>query len=1346
MAGNGDTPDNDLATPDRPVTSEVSNAGDDLNNGKTPQATAGETQADLELAMVEFEQKIAHLPPRQRLIALLGFTKNVEAKFLPDCFKAIQLTVPRNRMADIKRITEDQRIDAFPVSSDFKGSPDDESIVLTYMVPFQNGASSNLKNLELALQSEKIPTELAVASNRPVVVRTKGNGLNIIGPDFSETKQLGKPPFTRRPIEPALQPETGYASQASYESAKAETTNIPRQGGCTYMLLEDNFVDKIQKGKDEDLSRILRQISQIFSAPNFHISRQGGFLVIVNTADRAGAYLTSLSMGLLKASGGHTKAIMGKGEVIHRPKGQGFEMKGFMATQEKQKDLLELEDGVYLSADMYDPALQRLKGRDGAQHLTTAAPHWSNKDLLQVKEHKPSVELKVGGPDKFIGYEPELTKFNSALTDTETKLIMIRASAGMGKTALLSEAEKTNPSMIVTTIDPSQSHVQGGGLVKIVEQITTYVENNLDPAAEEPRVAYALKAFKDQTEDKKISFAQRNPKDLMDMCIRALDFLREKLGPLKLVIDDVHHIDRHSDTYVMAMVGQLLSGEGKDKVVLSMRPEDRYKSEAQSTLEKQIRSQGEEEIEGEEEKATTVKVVTLTGLDFSDPEVAEEWIMHSLPAETTKGNHLAGDWWQKLGQKAGKFPLAMMTYMDEIMLERAKMKKQKRLDPLQVSGGEIRLSTECLNRLLKKIPTGGDLGIYYQEKQNKLPENLQTFMHCAALLGGAISEGQISVINQIIGQPGVTAKELQEVLLAGCYLVEGVAGKYRFKHQTISDSVLGSMNAERNVDLSTRLYLQFKDDRSINEETKLTLLHNVAPTVSEQNTSFWQAYSSRVRGSLSETSTHKSYGHGHALAGTVLGDIKGLDELEKEGKLTVIQQNLMRLRREPDAQVTEDMYRMIIESLAELGRDALMVGQFKESETALAIIEEIAATNPGLIQNLKPIYMLMLDLAYARQEGSKMRKIYEEKLGKGTALEPAERAAYDVQIAYMSTVGFIGGKPDLDAVLKAYEQNVSVLSKISRNPQDPNYGGYLEATRLMKGRVPFEAVRNAVVNREGGKKFDEDVMLQPKALTPLQMGQLKEIDQALKPLFESREKNPTAFSPYSEMGLLDLDAQVKAMLGKYPEAISAFSEYWRQANQMGIHREAARAAKMKGDVQMEQGLSRNQIDRERVLEAIKTYGEEGIKSLATLPDTEPYQFPVRVQRIRAIGILAESYLYEMETRKPQPKEAEQMHNALLDHVKEAFKDFDYINEKWPQYAADPEVQYYLMGYMGYVMQATKVFNITAPYIKNHPYVNAEALAAGQKYGNEIIVDSPDGADLKEKPRKLKGHGYMAQFV
>lgn len=1358
-----------------------------------PDALKEETREELMHSAEELEKKIENLPPRQRLIALMGFTKDMEAKYLPKEFKAVQITFPRDRISEVKKIAERY---ALPVNTEFLGNPNDEKMTMTYVVPDNIPTSNNYLNIVAELENVRVGFSISMAKNQPVVIRANGHELNLLGADFSEEKvhevaEINeKGFFVDKPYEgkseevqiappEPISPETIYSSRSSYESAKKDDIRIPRKGSCFYLMIKDDFVDKIEKHKekggekDQYILHFLSQLNAIYGSADFTITRQNGYILIINTAERAGSYLTSLAASIFVASRGEAKALVGGGKILHSEDGKSFSVEGSMPTTREVsaegEEVCDLDSGIYLNGEVYDSKKQRLKGRDGSQHRTVATTDRKDGKWLRLKEHKPSVELAVGGPDKFVGYENELAAMNEALNNEETRLTVLRATAGMGKSRLLSEVAKTNPSMVVLSLDPSGKNIQGNGLVTIAEQIIQYARaNGAEESTEFQNIIQQAITFSGSTQAQKIKFAQSKPREMVGMCLKLLDFLRGKLGNLKVVLDDVHHVDRHSDSYIMSMMSSLTSGETHDKVVLSMRPEERYYSPAQKTFEAQIKSLGE----------NAVKEINLNGLNFGNEKIARDFIYHSLTQEFRKGKTLGGDWWKRLGEQAGKFPLAMMTFMDAIVGEHERLTAEERPSVLTDPEKQIMLSEKFFEQLASSIQ-GGDLERYYREKINKLPENLKKLMQTIALLGGAITSEQLAQIRGVTGE--VPDEEINAILIRERYLVLAEDGKYKVQHQTISDSIVDSLGYKEKVDLSMTLYTLFKEDKGVDQDTKLALLHNAAPEARFEDAKFWKEYSESVGKDLRKARERKAYGKSYGTAMTVLGlPLAEIDKLRDEDR-TVVQEVLGVIEGKIlNRGVDQPKLRLTVSALESLGEGAMMIGKFSEAEEALTRLDAILKGKPGAEKIRKRVLVSLFQVYYLQKNEKMMADLYQTEIK--TALQGGPesaglKASMELQIAYLEALkseeGIAGG---VETITTLHGEKMSELAELRKQGgSNLALSASAEIARLVYCRVPFERIRDEVtrvrlpaekkkeydsakkrmekeaksrwLKENGVKILDDDILFQRAVLDQDQLRELMEIAGAVKGLEDQQKQNPELFSPHAGMSLLDIKAQVSAMMGRSQEAVDILSEYWRQANQMEMHSEAARAAKMKGDIQMVQAFSGHNINRGRVLEAIRTYSEEGVKSLTSVDPKSFYNISMRINRIRAIGSLAVSYDYEMQTRDPGDREKAQMVEEFKPYLEMALKDFDYLNEKRPERAQSGEIQYYLQGYLGHVFKFAKKNRLELPDINDpdrYPYAGDGALNKARSFA-EGIEDNPK-IDLGEKPRKMAGIDAMQEFV
>ena len=185
------------------------------------------------------------------------------------------------------------------------------------------------------------------------------------------------------------------------------------------------------------------------------------------------------------------------------------------------------------------------------------------------------------------------------------------------------------------------------------------------------------------------------------------------------------------------------------------------------------------------------------------------------------------------------------------------------------------------------------------------------------------------------------------------------------------------------------------------------------------------------------------------------------------------------------------------------------------------------------------------------------------------------------------------------------------------------------------------------------------------------------------------------------------------------------SEAWRQADQMDLNEEASRYAKIKPDMFTIQALleidAQNQV--ELLSQAINTYSKEGIISVDQLNEGNFYNLAMRIQRIRAIGLIC---LYQHgETEK------------LNSYIQKALEDFQEINEtsKTENYHQNPEICYYLLGYISHILNYARNNGLVLDDLYEeelYPFMNTNSVFKGLEYGKQITDITPYGESYRKE--------------
>lgn len=1307
--------------------------------------------------MTDLDEQVDKLSPENRAIAGLNFRKCVEVKTLPQSYRLIKMVIPSQKQQLYKAYMSTdflRRHGAYLINPHFgTGTNSSEIVVAT---SDYRGLIQELNNL--LQHPEDLKIYQAIPAN---VMRVRGGGVIDFGSEFMETR-----------IDEILTEEPSAGPSASVEEepsktsileAKTEQKKWPRKGECVYMAIDTTlFLEGEDLQHDLLMKKLILKISALAESNKFHVISKDGFLIVLNTnAQKAGDSLVAMAMDLQRASKNQNKILIGKADVEH--KAETFEVNGLPgADQFKIMAGAEIP-GTYLSTDIYerdedDQNKGVLHGRiGGLNRYETDAIQFLGGDMEAVRIDKviSKVSLHVGGPDRMIGFEDKLAEVNDALSDEESNLILLKGHAGMGKSRLLSEVLKDNPDTIVLSMDsfgskdnsadkdevePLGSKINGHSMVSVFNQVMEYVKNNFVDS-DDLKLSEAL-SLAEQPDEQKLSMAQKNPVKFTEYIVKALEFLRSQNGELKIILDDAHYIDRHSDGHLMGMFSRMLMddeklGRNKTKVILSMRPEERYESEAQKALE-----------ETWQDRSRTVDV---KGLKFSDPEIAHDFIYYSLPKEL-RGFKL-GDWYKDLGKQAGDMPLAMTAFMDEIL---------DAYNTGEPSLKEVRGIIQIDNNLLRKLlegNIGGDLPKHYNDKLDKLTGEQRRFMNYLALLGGNVGRenANLQKIKALSGIGTADTDELQDRK----YINLRPDGQFEIAHPLFRQTIVRGLDINQKIDLSMELFEFFKDDKLIHPDIKISILHNVALAKSPTDSKFWKMYLKELSGAFDRSDSAKLYVTGYGTAMSALGEEAG-----KGASSSTIGWLISQMTE--GQEVSEEVAQIIIKSLFSKAENGVMIGKFEEVKNSVGKIEEIYGKNPALvgkllaekkIQSIGDARAILFEGAYITKEMLEIedpsspngkrkipmaQKIFEDKIENDPTIPEGRKMVLKLKTLYRMR------KPvDTVANDKTNDKQLRTLN----NPDSSDYWQYIEAGFIRDCASPYDLVRTEIENR-----VDEDVMMQPNAITPEQRTELTRIKGNIEQYKGIKKNNPNAFTPLTEMFLLDMDAGVNAFLGNHEEAEKIYSEYWRQATQVEMFHEAARAAKLKGDIQVVQALSKSRLDKGKLKKAIETYSEEGIRPIKRVSENYQYHFTLRVQRLRAYGLLLREQEYELDNHELSAAEKIELRQEMKDTIGKALGDFEYImtggkEGKWEKLNpifTNEVVSYYVSPYLGKVLTIAKGLDMDIPEgmleKERNPYADAEV---GKEWGKKNIgagLNQNDPIAKKEYDIKMEGLDDLASLV
>ena len=306
---------------------------------------------------------------------------------------------------------------------------------------------------------------------------------------------------------------------------------------------------------------------------------------------------------------------------------------------------------------------------------------------------------------------------------------------------------------------------------------------------------------------------------------------------------------------------------------------------------------------------------------------------------------------------------------------------------------------------------------------------------------------------------------------------------------------------------------------------------------------------------------------------------------------------------------------------------------------------------------------------------------------------------------------------------------------------------YLDMKRLCETRCPYELLKR-VESRVDGRDFDDDVIRQKEAFTQKNQRRLEELIGVLADIDKIVKSHPMTLNPWSEVRVIEQQGEMLSCLGRYDEALQFLSESWRIAMQLGLYEHAARVAKGKGDTEIMQALTGpSEFRIELIKKAINTYSTEGLTEAGPhISEQAVYQFILRVERIRAIGILALE-LGERDGQKLKP------------YIEMTIADFKSLNKTphWAEAATNPKnrwhsiIHYYLMGYVGHILKTANETGIKIDeYLEpgedlydeaEYPFMNIGCMERAIEMG-----DNTTDLGFGEVGRKMDGLHILVQAL
>ena len=1092
--------------------------------------------------------------------------------------------------------------------------------------------------------------------------------------------------------------------------------DIPSARHATYLMLDAKTLNT-----DKNRKIVRDEVGIIASCRDFEVSEDNsGNLVIVAFSERGGVEkLFNIERSIRKAAP-QAKMVLGDCTITKMGETEFTLVDESLDPTADNVLKLDAAEGTTLLTSALSEKIDDPGSRVGSntklyKEITT------NPKYVRLIEAVSLVSKEQGGPDRLIGYEKEFAALLTYAIDDETGVICLEGAAGIGKSRLRTELLNILPAHIKCSLEASDRNIPGSSLVTLTDQLSTTIKEDefskglqqkegpvkrtvyegdlvLTGDQATDKQALTMTEFKGWAHADQIKFAAKHPEAVAELCYNALVELRESKDPKTLfVTEDLHHADRISEAFIVNLVERY--GQ-KGKALVTARPEEMYQSQAFKNLKAQPK----------------VKVVTLKGLELSErDELGHDYAYYSLPPELRE-NRSIGSWYKLLAGKAKKSPLIMKNFMDET----------RSYPNLQIIGNTIEVKRECLERIGKINPDSDtDIATYFQERIAALQPKTRRLLQCVALMEERLSHWQtIQLADKVLGINSNELVTMARDLSAGGYLVEDKSQGHspKLQHEATREIVLSSIeNEETKVGLARALYDLFKEEEGLATKTKHALAHVIGKSmprvVGSDQEIFWQEYSNLTEQLFADAEYHHDAQYGYETATEAL-------------KVPALQSCIIALNNGSRV-YPGDMETLAIKCLMSKADHARFLGKFDEAEKIISTLKLLHKHLPGDIDILA-VHLIEFEKACMESDPQKLEVIYKEIQTCGKPVPKDVQITLDIKLA-------VFGNRFADAIT-IYHDNKAFLqeeaAKYEKTHSSPS-PVYLDLRRLCETRCPYELLKRREIKIEG-HDFDDDVMRQKKAFTAENQGQLEELIGILADIDKIGKSHPMTLNPWSEVKVIEQRGEMLSCLGRYDEALQCLSESWRIAMQIGLYDHAARVAKGKGDTEIMQALTGPSEDRVRLIKkAIETYSTEGITEAAShISEQAVYQFILKVERIRAIGILALEPDAISIQRFPQ-------------YVETALADFKALNKTphWAEAATNPKnrwhsiIHYYLMGYVGHILKIANEQGEDIYDESQYPFMNIGCLEKAIEMG-----DGMTDLGFGEVERKIDGLHILVQAL
>jgi hypothetical protein len=1247
-----------------------------------------------------------NLPPDRKAMLQMGF-KSPESHYeelgTPELGqkRIIAITASPKDLAALEQKLIEAGF-ALPLNTPIISGPDSSTTTRFFLTPHANNVFA------IANSFPEIPAEITVSGNdtkgairfgelvipldASVLSHTaKGNihnrSLNVSSPEKKQAIQNipEKAPhiFTALPLN-----SPNYKRALAMELAqKPNRLRETMQAESSYLVIN---INALLASNDPTKYKILDKIGSKAVSEDFTIALdQNGNIIIVDFAQRSGSYMAGLAADIESSTENKTSILLAKGVFKKDGAITGMENYPDSGSLAHWASIAKENPGTYLTAATEKDINE---GRDSTTHGLETEAVSTSSEFLKLSNVIRRPKLHIGGPDRLIGQAVEIEKMqNFAKTSSKSKLLVINGGAGSGKSRLADELLKENPTALVASVEASGENIPGAALADLAITIYEAMNARLNDIQksrfqEELR---ELKNFAALPEDERISQAQTAPHNISEACQKGLLILEKTGGSFLFAIDDIHHIDRFSESHIMSLVEKFLTNS-KSKVMMMRRPEETYHSIAQENLITNIHNK----FKGQSSEGQRPVEFVEPKLNLQDPKTVRDYVFYSLPAEirinelNREEKELTGKWPQQLAAKC-RTPFDLTSLISSLLEDPKKS--------LIIGPDSISIRPEALEEIKKHK----DLKTYHENRVRRLNEPAQAVLQYISILGAKLSKTKLIDLATTIG--GFSPEEANQAfldLVQGGYIIANEQEGCGIQHDNYKNIALSSLNETKKKELVVTLYLKFNDSKDVHNDKKFALLCEISNSIPIEDSEFWTHYTARANQALRDAKQERSAGRGYEIAMTILGDLN--IRAHKDEPLI---KDLIALYTgsERASQVRPEIKKMLTNALFAVVKNGLNLGRFKKTTDSIAVLERIGAE-----EYLTEAYAIGFRAAQIQHDTAAMDKFFRKYIAR-TDRKNSEVVSMQLRLAFKKADSAGFGECDRIINSPTYKATMSALASSDSI-------AHTEFTRLEQ-RIKLDKIRKNLENKDG---VDGDVVLDPGLLKPEDFSEIVRIKKELDIISKELQEHPDNFDPLQELHLRHQLAEIQAFLGNYETAAQSLNEVWRLAQQMQIPTEAVRAAKFKGDIEMMMAVAQVQLTEEkgltaqpfkngitfpqRILKAIQTYTENGCSLLEEKSEKKnDHQLIMRGQRLRAIAALALSYENQIAATKiPGSKlaSANEIKGELIPHLKTAIEDFKFMNQspEWKTVFNNKEnggfYSYYLTSSMGHVLKAIEDLEIS----------------------------------------------------